>query len=392
LAKKIYNIIYDPYEKDIEIKIQNDILNDSYIVLDSFNHKLYDIKKDYESEKTVINYLYKNAKEKLNLNSYKLIKQIELELLKIIEAIYGYDEKIKIIFHKKDNSAEEINLSHFKNIIAGSEIRKQKFYHSTRGYLLTEFGIEEGKFEESNFFKHKIKDQMPSLFKNEESIKKGSFFINTIIDNSIDRNKCDILFMVDSTGSMSPYLKATIDNCLKIVENINRNYNSKKQLKYGAIFYRDPFDQPSITHSVYNLTSNKTEFQNSIKDETTRGGGGPEDWNGAYEIAINKINWTNNSNKIVIHIADAGAHGVEFTPGDSYPEEGPKLMDNIKKIAQLGLKIIAFSIKTGALNSFKKFMDIYKQNNGFSFCLFDNLMNIDDFSNNIEETIKFYIE
>lgn len=61
LAKRIYNIIYDPYEKDIEIKIQNDILNDSYIILDSYNNKLYDIKKDNESEKTVINYLYKNA-------------------------------------------------------------------------------------------------------------------------------------------------------------------------------------------------------------------------------------------------------------------------------------------------------------------------------------------
>jgi hypothetical protein len=63
LAKKIYNIIYDPYEKDIDIKIQNDILNASYIILDSNNHKLYDIKKDYDSEKTVINYLYKMPKK-----------------------------------------------------------------------------------------------------------------------------------------------------------------------------------------------------------------------------------------------------------------------------------------------------------------------------------------
>ena len=392
LGKKIYNIIYDPYENNIVINTQNGLLNIIYSITNINNNKLYDIKKDYESDIIVINFFYKKAKEKLNLDTYKLIKQKELKLLKLIEEINEYADKVKIILHKRDNSTEEINLSQLKNIITGSEIKKQKFYHSTRGYLITEYGIEECIFEESNYFKHKIKDQMPSLFKNEESIKKGSFFINTIIDNSIDRNKCDILFMVDSTGSMSPYLKATIDNCVKIVENINRNYNSKKQLKYGAIFYRDPFDQPSITHSVYNLTSNKTEFQNSIKDETTRGGGGPEDWNGAYEIAINKINWTNNSNKIVIHIADAGAHGVEFTPGDSYPEEGPKLINNIKKIAQLGLKIIAFSIKTGALNSFKKFMDIYRQNNGFSFCLFDNLMNIDDFSNNIEETIKFYID
>ena len=133
-------------------------------------------------------------------------------------------------------------------------------------------------------------------------------------------NKCDILFMVDSTTSMRSYLAATIDNCVKIAENINKKYNSKKELRYGAIFYRDPFDQPSIKHSIYDLTFNKDEFQNSIKNEEVRGGGGSEDWNGAYEIAINQINWAKNSNKIVIHIADAGAHGVEFTPGDSYPD------------------------------------------------------------------------
>ena len=32
------------------------------------------------------------------------------------------------------------------------------------------------------------------------------------------------------------------------------------------------------------------------------------------------------------------------------------------------------------------------QNNGKSYCLFDNLMDIKDFSNNIEETINFYID
>ena len=56
IGRKIFNIIYNPYEKVIEIKTQNDILNTSYIIKDAFNHKLYDIKNDYESGKTVINY------------------------------------------------------------------------------------------------------------------------------------------------------------------------------------------------------------------------------------------------------------------------------------------------------------------------------------------------
>ena len=60
---------------------------------------------------------------------------------------------------------------------------------------------------------------MPSLFKSEDLIKKGSFFINPIYDDElIDKIKCDILFLVVSTGSMGTYLKATIDNCVKIVD------------------------------------------------------------------------------------------------------------------------------------------------------------------------------
>ncbi len=101
IGRKIFNIIYNPYEKVIEIKTQNDILNTSYIIKDAFNHKLYDIKNDYESGKTVINYFYKDAKEKLNLESYKLIIQIELEILKLVEEINGYDEKVKLFSIKK---------------------------------------------------------------------------------------------------------------------------------------------------------------------------------------------------------------------------------------------------------------------------------------------------
>ena len=279
LGTKIYNIIYDPYDFPINQISQKSLLNMIYTIANAFNNKLFEIKTDYQSKKTEIDFSYRNAKDELNPDSYKIIKQKELELSIIIDEIIAYDKNIKIILRKRDNSTDEITLSQLKNIIEGSEIKKQIFYNSTRGYLITEYGIEEGKFEESNFFKHKIKDQMPSLFKTDDLIKQGTFYFNNIHDDSIDNNKCDILFMVDSTISMKSYLAATIDNCVKIAENINKKYNSKKELRFGEIFYRDPFDQPSIkqVHSIYNLTFNKDEFQNLIKTENVSGGGGSED-------------------------------------------------------------------------------------------------------------------
>ena len=81
---------------------------------------LYEIKKDCDHGIITINYLYKNEKEKLNLDSYKLLKKKELELLKLLETIAGCSEKVKIILHKKDNSSEEITLSQLEDIIKGS--------------------------------------------------------------------------------------------------------------------------------------------------------------------------------------------------------------------------------------------------------------------------------
>lgn len=45
---------------------------------------------------------------------------------------------------------------------------------------------------------------------------------------------------------------------------------------------------------------------------------GPEDWASEYDFLSNKIEWDKNSEKIVIHIADAPGHGNFFTGTSSY--------------------------------------------------------------------------
>ena len=46
------------------------------------------------------------------------------------------------------------------------------------------------------------------------------------------------------------------------------------------------------------------------------GGDCPEDWVGAYNILLNEIKWRKDSKKLVFHLADAGAHGLEFSEND----------------------------------------------------------------------------
>ena len=75
----------------------------------------------------------------------------------------------------------------------------------------------------------------------------------------------------------------------------------------------------------------------------TGGGDTPEDWVGGYNIALNNISWRS-GNRLIIHIADAGAHGTEYSSGDKYSSEGPKLDNYIKECSNRKITIVAFKI------------------------------------------------
>ncbi len=49
------------------------------------------------------------------------------------------------------------------------------------------------------------------------------------------------------------------------------------------------------------------------------GGDTPEDWVGGYNLVLNvNMGWRRHLAKIIIHIADAGAHHQRFSDGDIY--------------------------------------------------------------------------
>ena len=86
-------------------------------------------------------------------------------------------------------------------------------------------------------------------------------------------------------------------------------------------------------------------------------------------MATDNIAWREGT-RLIIHIADAGAHGKEFSPSDNHPEQGPLLPPYIKKCVEKNIKIVAFQIDAPFLgskneitdslsNSFKKIREIY---------------------------------
>ena len=179
----------------------------------------------------------------------------------------------------------------------------------------------------------------------EEESKKNIKKIKNILSDETSKgnNDFDILFLVDATGSMSSYITAAKEETKNISDQLRKLY-PEKMFKYGYIFYRDPIDSHSDKHEFIDLTDDVNSLPEKIgKISATGGGDAPEDWVGAYKLANEKISWRNGT-KVIMHLTDAGAHGKLFTSYDKYPEEESKLIVELEKCAQKGIKIFGYTI------------------------------------------------
>ena len=188
-------------------------------------------------------------------------------------------------------------------------------------------------------------------------------------------NEFDIVYLLDSTGSMGSYLAAARDQCINISEQL-KNELPEFCFQFGAVFYRDKVDCPGETYSHYSLKEDVSELKNEIAKETATGGGdGPEDWVGAYGLACDSMAWRSGT-RLIIHIADAPAHGSEWCGYSNHDDENEKLYPMIQKCIDKNIKIIGFQIDDSAGLSFNKFKKEYDSKGGI-------LCEIKDFNNRI---------
>ena len=207
-------------------------------------------------------------------------------------------------------------------------------------------------------------------------IDYSNLYINFEQNN---RNKeLDIIYMIDSTSSMHSWIKGVKEKCLEILNKLNENPKVKSyDIRFGGVFYRDPVDCPDDKHdyqplgTVFDL-KNKMDIifpdvkgaHGVVKVKGVYGGGDiPEDWYGAYDLALSeKMGWRESSHKIIIHIADAGAHTLRFSEidkrhNDLIYENG--LVELIKKCAERKINIFGFQIEKYPKQSFSECKAIY---------------------------------
>ncbi|MDX1959016.1 MAG: VWA domain-containing protein [Leptospiraceae bacterium] len=155
-------------------------------------------------------------------------------------------------------------------------------------------------------------------------------------DSKQDTTPMDIVFIMDTTGSMGgeiARLKATIE-----IIHLNLS-QAKTKIRFGMVLYKDKNDE--YVTEVIPLTEDLKKFQQSLEVVSAAGGGDlPEDLEAGIQDAVEKIKWKEDAVKLGFIITDAPPH-LDYKRDFNY-------VSTIKNAKKKGIKF--FSVGTGGLD------------------------------------------
>lgn len=123
-------------------------------------------------------------------------------------------------------------------------------------------------------------------------------------------NRADLCFVVDTTGSMGPFIDAAKAHLTDVVEALGRDH--RMDLHVGLVEFRDhpPQDRSFVTR-VYPLSGNRKETRKVINRLHPDGGGdGPEAVYDGVRDACTGIDWRPYSCRFILLVGDSPPHGA----------------------------------------------------------------------------------
>jgi len=138
---------------------------------------------------------------------------------------------------------------------------------------------------------------------------------NPVANNS---NRIDVVFVLDTTGSMSGLIQAAKEKIWSIATTM-ASANSAPEIRVGLVAYRDRGD--AYVTKVVDLSSDLDTMYATLMDFQAKGGGdGPESVNQALNDAVESMSWSQDKQayKVVFLVGDAPPH-MDYQDDVKYP-------------------------------------------------------------------------
>jgi len=140
-----------------------------------------------------------------------------------------------------------------------------------------------------------------------------------VVIDTVDRPQIDLVFALDTTGSMSGLIQAAKNNIWSIASSM-ANAKNPPIIRVGLVGYRDRGDV--YVTKTFDLTEDLDAMYTELMNFRANGGGdGPESVNKALHDAVTTMSWSQSDEtyKVVFLVGDAPAH-MDYANEMQYPE------------------------------------------------------------------------
>jgi len=163
----------------------------------------------------------------------------------------------------------------------------------------------------------------------------------TLTNRAEPKSVLDIMFVIDTTGSMGDelnYLKSEIADVINTISSDNPNYT----INLALLFYRDIGDE--YVTRYFDFTTNISQQQQNLKRQSANGGGDfPEAADRALSEAVEKKWNAGYATRLIFHVCDAPPHDKQ--------ENQTLFFNSVKMAAQKGIRIIPIASSGIDLNT-----------------------------------------
>src|SRR5512134_1107372 len=148
--------------------------------------------------------------------------------------------------------------------------------------------------------------------------------INPAVPPAVDptsnnRSRIDVVFVLDTTGSMGGLIQAAKEKIWSIATTLAAAQPAP-EIRMGLVAYRDRGD--AYVTRVVDLSSDLDSVYATLMDFQADGGGdGPESVNRALHDAIHQVSWSQQAGtyKVVFLVGDAPPH-MDYQDDVKYPD------------------------------------------------------------------------